>query len=220
MHRQRTRGLPGNRHRAGVATKASDVAGHKRMATCLAQSITGQRLSLDNVPVPANPLEHTLKLLSDGKPVRVLAMAPGDEWIAPTLRSLYPKAEITVDAWPTANLKLAEIEAAAKAKVRSLKPDLVLIAVPRSAGADSDEAFANSYAWIMNWSLNFGPPTWDTVVVHPSVIETTSASTERDDLIRRLVHAQDLSLIDRPGGNTSTAQEIVLKWFQQFAARP
>lgn len=195
-----------------------NMAGHKRIATCLAQSITGQRLPLDDVPVPTNPLEHTLKLLSDGKPVRILAMAPCDEWIALALRALYPKADITVDAWATTNLKLAEIEESAKARVRSLKPDLVLIAVPRSASADSDEAFANSYAWIMNWSLNFGPPTWDTVVVHPAVIDMSSA--ERDNLIRRLVNAQDLSLIDRPAGSTSTAQEILFAWFQQFTKRP
>ena len=195
-----------------------NMAGHKRMATCLAQSITGQRHSLDKVPVPTNPLEHALKLLSDGKPVRVLAMPPCDAWIAATLHSLYPKAEIIVEAWPTANLKLAEIEASAKARVRSLKPDLVLIAVPRTAAADSDESFANSFAWIMNWSLNFGSPTWDTVVVHPSAIDSTSA--ERDDLIRRLVSAQDLSLIDRPAGNISTAQELAQSWFQQFATRP
>ncbi len=41
-----------------------NMAGHKRIATCLAQSITGQRASLEDVPVPTNPIEHTLKLLA------------------------------------------------------------------------------------------------------------------------------------------------------------
>lgn len=197
-----------------------NMAGHKRIATCLAQSITGQRASLENVPVPTNPLEHTLKLLSDGKPVRVLAMPPCNDMIAPALRKLYPNAEVKIDLWPTENLSLAEIEESAKVRVRVLKPDLVLIAVPRSAATDSDEMLATSFAWVMNWSLNFGPPTWDVVVVHPAVIDGQTESSQRDNLIRRLVNAQDLSLIDRPAGSTAKAQETIQKWFEHSSERP
>ena len=196
-----------------------NMAGHKRIATCLTQTITGRRFSLDDVPVRSNPVENTLKLLSDGKPVRILAMPPYDEWIAPALRTFSPDAEITVEAWPTENLTLAEIEQSAKVRVRSLKPDLVLIAVPRNAASERDEAFAASYAWVMNWSLDFGSPTWDVVVVHPSVTDVTAQPADRDNLIRRLVNAQDLSLIDRPANSTATAQEILLEWLQQFAKR-
>ncbi len=196
-----------------------NMAGHKRIATCLAQTITGQRHSLDDVPVPPNPVENTWKLLSDGKPIRILAMQPFDEWIAPALRTSFPDAEITVEAWPTENLTLAGIEESAKVRVRSLKPDLVLIAVPRSIASDNDETFAASYAWVMNWSLNFGPPTWDVVVVHPSVSEPLSEPMDRDDLIRRLVNAQDLSLVDRPANSTAIAQEILLERLQEFAKR-
>ncbi len=194
-----------------------NMAGHKRIATCLAQTITGRRYSLDDVPVPSNPVENTLKLLSDGKPVRILAMPPYDEWIAPALRTFSPDAEISVEAWQTENLTLAEIEQSAKVRVRSMKPDFVLIAVPRNATSDSDEVFVASYAWVMNWSLDFGSPTWDVVVVHHSVADMNSKSSDRDNLIRRLVNAQDLSLIDRPANSTATAQEILLEWLQQFA---
>lgn len=196
-----------------------NMAGHKRIATCLAQTITGKRYSLDDVPVSSNPVENTLKLLSEGKAVRILAMPPYDEWIAPALRTFSPDAEITVEPWPTENLTLAEIEQSAKVRVRSLKPDLVLIAVPRNAASDSDEAFATSNTWVMNWSLNFSSPTWDVVVVHPSVTDVTSKSTDRDNLIRRLVNAQDMSLIDRPASSTATAQAILVEWLQQFAKR-
>lgn len=196
-----------------------NMAGHKRIAACLAQTITGQHHALDDVPVPPNPVENTLKLLSEGKPLRVLAMPPYDEFITPALRTFYPDAEITVEPWPTENLTLAEIEESAKVRVRSLKLDLVLIAVPRSASSDNDETFAASYAWVMNWSLNFGAPTWDVVIVHPTVTEATSEPAAREDLIRRLVNAQDLSLIDRPTNSTATAQEILLEWLRQFAKR-
>lgn len=196
-----------------------NMAGHKRIATCLAQTITGQRQSLEDIPVPSNPIENSLKLLSEHKPLRVLAMPPYDEWMAPAFHTFYPNAEITVEAWTTENLSQAEIEHSAKVRVRSLKPDLVLIAVPRSAASANDDTFVSSYAWIMNWSLNFAPPTWDVVVVHPSVTDLTPAPADRDDLIRRLVNAQDLSLIDRPVNSNATAQEILLEWLRLFANR-
>ncbi len=40
-------------------------------------------------------------------------------------------------------------------------------------------------------------------------MDIASDETERDDLIRRLVFAQDLSLIDRPAGSAASPQEIV-----------
>ena len=97
-----------------------------------------------------------------------------------------------------------------------MKPDLVLIAIPDSATADTDEAFAGSYAWTMNWSLNFGPPTWDSVVIHPSV--TNSKPGPRDELIRRLVAAQDLVLIDRKPGNTEGSERLVETWLTDALA--
>ncbi len=93
-----------------------NMDGHKRMATCLAQSILGQRPALENIAVPSNPLEHTSKLLSEGKPVRILAMSPVHESIARTLHTVYPNAEVSVDTWPIENLKLTEIEESAKAR--------------------------------------------------------------------------------------------------------
>jgi len=96
----------------------------------------------------------------------------------------------------------------------ALKPDLVLIAVPREAEADGDEEFIHSYSWIMNWSLNFGPPTWDCVVVHPSVTQPREKETPQDDLIRRLVRAQDLSLIDRPPASDEKPQTLLKTWLQ------
>lgn len=38
---------------------------------------------------------------------------------------------------------------------------------------------------------------------------------EQDSLIRRLVRAQDLSLIDRPPENTGDAKKIFQDWFRQ-----
>jgi lysophospholipase L1-like esterase len=192
-----------------------NMDGHKRLATAIAQTITGLRISLDDAPAPQPAIAKTLALLREKKPIRVLAMPPFDKLIEPAIRELFPRAEMRVESWPVDGLSLAKIEQDAKTRVRKTKPDLVLIAVPRTAAAETDEAFVNSYAWIMNWSLNFGPPTWDCVVVHPSVAEPNAKSDQRGNLVQRLVGAQDLSLIDRPLGSKADTSSILRQWLRQ-----
>ena len=110
---------------------------------------------------------------------------------------------------------LAEIENDAKQRVRRTKPDLVIIAVPRSASAGNATSFAKSFAWVMNWSLNFGPPTWDCLVIHPAVVDPTPG--EYDQLVRQLVQAQDLLLVDRPADSNATATAILTSWLKEIA---
>ena len=189
-----------------------NMAGHKSIAERLAQTITGSKVSLDNVPPLQPALQRTLARIKDNKPVRVLAMPPYDSMIEAALKQTSDRIEVEVTSWSVDGLSLAEIEQAAKARVRSMKPDLVLIAVPDSATAESDAAFASSYAWIMNWSLNFGPSTWDCVVIHPSVNDSEAKPGARDDLIRRLVAAQDLVLIHRKSGDSKKPEALIETW--------
>lgn len=197
-----------------------NMDGHQRLATALAQTVTRLRISLADVAPPQPVLAKLLPLLRDGKPVRVLAMEPFDKLIEPAIQAVHPEAKLTVEAWPVAGKTLADIEQEAMTRVRSMKPDLVLIAVPRSATADSegDASFAHTYGWIMNWSLNFGPPAWDCVVVHPSVQEPLPETSDRDTLIRQIVGAQDLSLIDRPADSHAEPAAILQDWFRQEIA--
>ena len=95
-----------------------------------------------------------------------------------------------------------------------MKPDLVILAVPANAAATSDEEFVRSYSWTLNWSLSFGHQEWDCVVVHPSVV-TPDISVPRGELIRQLVHAQDLTLIDRPNGDRSSAEVLFTNALKQ-----
>jgi hypothetical protein len=94
-----------------------------------------------------------------------------------------------------------------------MKPDLVLIAVPRTAAADSREDFIHSYSWIMNHSLSFSHRQWDCVVIHPSVAAVADVAEARQDaLVRRLVRAQDLHLVDRPKDSRAGPTEILQEW--------
>lgn len=190
-----------------------NMAGHKSIAERLARTVTGLKVSLANVPPLQPALQRTLSRIKENKPVRVLAMAPYDSMIESALQSRPTNVQVEVTSWSVDGMSLSEIEQDAKKRVRASKPDLVMIAVPRSASANTDEAFAGSFAWTMNWSLNFGPPTWDCVVVHPSVASSTGESHPGDELIRRLVKAQDLSLIERAAGNSETNEAIVAEWF-------
>ncbi len=190
-----------------------NMDGHKLFAETISKTITGKDMSLSEVGPPPNPLAHTLKLLAEGKPVTVFAMPPFDQHIAPALKSLYPNAQVTVKPWPVEGKTLAELENTAKA-VRTMKPNLVVIAVPGHLSETTPQAFHQRYSWIMNWSLSFGPQEWDVVVALPSTAKPT-LNTEvqaNEALARRLIKAQDLSLIGRSPGDESALPDLLAKW--------
>lgn len=193
-----------------------NMDGHKRLAEAIAQSVSGKEVSLKDVGPPEPAMWHTRELLAAGKPVKVLAMPPYDQWIGPALTALYPDAQVTVSCWPTEGQSLAELELAAQ-KVRAMAMDLVVIAVPASASADTPEEFHRHYSWIMNWSLSFGVQQWDVIVALPSTARTDLTATERrdDELAHRLVVAQDLHRITPPEGDTTPLPELLSAWLKE-----
>jgi len=188
-----------------------NMDGHKLMAAELAFVLTGRRVSLDDIGPPPPVLPRTTKLLKDRQPIRVLAMPPADGWIGPAMKAIASQAQVEVTTWNTAGKSLVDLEKEAQATVRAKKPDLVVLAVPRAATADGDEAYVRAYSWIMNWSLAFGLQEWDCVVVHPLVAEAGEAGP-RDALVRRLVRAQDLHLVDRPQGSNDPGELVFKSW--------
>lgn len=191
-----------------------NMDGHKLMAQELCRTITGKEVSLTNVGPLQPALVKTKSLLSSSMPVKVLAMPPFDTLIVPALKQLSPQAIIEVTAWPTAGKSLADLELAAKQTVRAMKPDLVILAVPAEVSAATDEEFFRSYSWIMNWSLSFGQQEWDCLVIHPSVA-TPDVANPRAALVRQLIKAQDLTLIDRAKDDTSSTEAIFAKALQR-----
>lgn len=193
-----------------------NMDGHKLFAEAIARSITGKPVSLKDAGPPEPALRHARALLEAGKPLKVLAMPPFDQLIGPALTRLYPGARITVTAWPTEGQSLAQIELSAR-KVRAMAMDLVLIAVPASAGAPTPEEFHKQYAWIMNWSLSFGLQQWDVVVLPPSTSKPRLTSDEQrhEAFSRRLIAAQDLNMILRAQGDETATSDLLLAWLKE-----
>ena len=116
--------------------------------------------------------------------------------------------------WPVENLTRYQLKKDASHRVRPLVPDLVIIAIPRSAKAENNEEFINTQMWIASNSLSRGKREWDALVVHPDVFEPNDGDDEEagDNLIRAIVPAQDLPLIDRASGDDREALEILSAW--------
>ena len=187
-----------------------NMAGHKRMAEELCRTIVGVNASLRDVGPLLPALVRTRALVESAKPVKVLAMPPYDTLIAGVLTKQAPGAVVELTSWPTEGKSLLELEQAANRLVRTMKPDLVILAVPATATAGTDEEFFRSYSWIMNWSLSFGHQEWDCLVVHPSVANPEVAGL-RADLIRQLIRSQDLPFIDRSVGDLTESSSLFAK---------
>lgn len=189
--------------------------GHRLIAEQIAGSITGREVSLSDLTPLRPALPHTFARLNAGQPLKVLAMQPFDQSITSALGTLSDRSEVELVVWEVAGKSLELLETEAKTKVRNLKPDLVVLAPPHSATAETREQWIRSFAWMMNWSLSFGQQEWDVVVVHPDVVAPETTSEEHADLVRRLVKAQDLTLIDRPFGSSDDAATVFLQWLQR-----
>src|SRR5207244_5524859 len=114
----------------------------------------------------------------------------------PALKEVEAKANVEVTTWPSEGQSIAQLQKAAR-KVRDMKVDLVIVAVPVGADAATTEAFIASYSWVLNWSLSFAHQQWDVIAVPPSTFQMKLSEKERQraELIRRLIGAQDLSRV-------------------------
>lgn len=197
-----------------------NMDGHKLFASVIARAITGKDDALKEVGPPVPAIPKTLSLLKAKKPIKILAMPPFDKLIGPALKELDPTATVEVTLWPTEGQTLAQLEQAAK-KCRTMGMNLIIVAVPLSADADREEQFIRSFSWVLNSSLSFGLHQWDVVAVPPSTVRSklTSKETQRDQLITRLIAAQDLSVLNRSPKNDSSLEEILTTWLKMQAPK-
>jgi hypothetical protein len=151
------------------------------------------------------------------EPIKVLAMPPYDQHIGPALQAVVPGAKVEVTPWQVASKSLTEIEQDAK-KVRGLKMDLVIVAVPYAAEAVTPQEFHRSYSWILNWSLSFGVQEWDVIAIPASTERAPrrDRETSHDARVNRLIDAQDLSAIRRrPDQKEAPIRDVLQSWLQE-----
>lgn len=192
-----------------------NMDGHKRMAEEICLATTGRAVELQRVPPPAPAIPRTLARLKSGEPIKVRAMPPYDAAIETALRAIEPNARLEIQPWRVNGQSLAQLEESAK-EVRNEKPDLVVIAVPVTADAETEERRIHSHSWIMNWALSFGLQEWDVLAIPPSVARSdlSRAEREQDRLIRQLIHAQHLAMPDRPANDRRELADWLTEWLK------
>ena len=194
--------------------------GHKQFAEVIAESISGQEVSLADVEPPADALRFTRKRLGEKQPVDVIAMPPFDRIVPDALRGRFPGAEIRVTVWPVEGQSLAAIEEWARG-VRKQKPHLVVVAVPADRTAEDEETFMRLYNWVLNWSVDFGYAHWDLMPILPSVAGTLSGEDrKREALVRRVIMGMDTRLVERPADDVRPPEEIISDWIAEQNRQP
>lgn len=194
-----------------------NMAGHKRMAEELCRTISGLETSTADLG-PLEPLLfRTRDRLAAGQTVNVIVMSPLEEAIRRIAKDSEQESLWKITRWDITGKTLSQLEQEAQQQIRPQKPDLVILTIPVNAELPDFEQKVHSISWLMNWSLDFGTGGWDCVVVHPAVIDPQQATEASQDcsLIRELVHAQDLPLIDRADSGTQPMEDLIADWFRQ-----
>ncbi|MGC9319597.1 MAG: SGNH/GDSL hydrolase family protein [Armatimonadota bacterium] len=194
-----------------------NMNGHKLIAEVIAEAISGREVSVADVPPPALQMRQSLTRKLHTLPLRAVAMPPYDELLKQALDTLPGRATtLEVTTWPVEE-SVSAMEQWAKANIRTLRPDLVVVAVPADATGPDRSSYIASYEWILNWSLDFGPGTWDCVPVLPSVTDPDLTAEERqwEDLARRLIAGKDLRPVERQPGDDAPALEILTRFIQR-----
>jgi hypothetical protein len=92
----------------------------------------------------------------------------------------------------------------------------VVVAVPADREAKDEETFVRQYAWVLNWSVDFGLARWDLLPILPSVAgELTDEQRERERLARQIVLGMDTRWMERKDGDTRPPTEIVADWIAE-----
>lgn len=196
-----------------------NMNGHKLFAEEVACVISGRRVSLNDVPPPTPAIPKTLKLLAEGQTAKVIATEPYDKMIGDALRALNPKARVEVTPWPLPHRSLDNVLEFAE-KIRGMQPDLVIVALPATVRARTEEQFIRKYSWVLAVSLSFGVQEWDVFGILPSVLtpQLTPSQRSREQLMAEIIRAYDLSAVTRPPGDEASAGEILTRWLRSQAA--
>jgi lysophospholipase L1-like esterase len=186
-----------------------NLDGHRRIAATVAKAIVGHAPSLEDVPSPAIPI--LTEKLKQRRSIRILTLLPEDATIKPALQKLWTDATIEELAAPHASLDQISKEAE---HVRGKRADLVVVGLPYNSLPGSDEDLLRVYNKLLNGCFTGGQQEWDVIVVPPSVFQSPRNEQERqhDELVKRIIRARDLPMIERPLKDARPAGELLAKW--------
>lgn len=202
-----------------------NARGHRLLAQEVVWTMTGRRVVLPDLPTLPPGLSHVAARLRARQPVRIVAMKPYDQLIAPALRRAFPDARIEVIAWDAAGRSVAEIEQQAKTFgwphygefPQEPKPDLSVVAIPAGALAANDAQFFHSYQWVVNYAMSYDPKGGDCLVVLPSVAQPELDAAERtaENLALEVVGGQDVPGLHRLPGDATPTAELFERWISE-----
>ncbi len=197
-----------------------NMNGHRLFAEVMAETITGKRVSLDDVPPPDDSLRFTLENLRAGRPVTIVAPAPYDLILPKLLKERFGDAEIKTVSWPMEDVSLADCQRWA-AKVRGLNPTLVAVAIPVAVDAASDEEFIRQSMWTLAQCAAFGAAQWDLLPILPNLAAEIPPEKKRlhETFASEVLKGCDYEIVAREAGDTRTAEEILGAWVDKVLER-
>jgi len=197
-----------------------NMTGHQRFAELMANTILDTDVSLTETEPPDDALHHTFERLSKGQPVKLVAMAPFDTLVPQLLKdSHFPDAEFEVTRWPSQDQSVADLANFGR-RIRSLKPHLVIPAVPRAAIAEAPDTWRQDYEWMLNFSFAFGGRPWDVVPILPLTgNETTDEFSSNSAIARRIVLGKDVRFIERADSDNRSRKDMVAAWIAEQKQR-
>ncbi|MEQ9407440.1 MAG: GDSL-type esterase/lipase family protein [Fuerstiella sp.] len=189
-----------------------NMTGHIEFAELIAEVITQKAVTLDGTAVPHDALHHTFDQLSEGKPVKLVAMPPYDTMLPELLKQHFPDAEFNVTTWPTDGQSVTRLAAWAQ-RIRGQQPDLVVPAVPAETTADSQDIFIRDYEWVLNYSFQFAGRPWDVVPVLATVAgKPKDAQRTNLTLARKIITGKDVAFVERAADDDRTPRDLVAAW--------
>jgi len=197
------------------------MAGHKRMAERVAETLSGRAVSLADVTAEQPVCETAITRLKDGTPVVLAATEALAPLVAAAVSNRFPKAVFTVTPLPVKAKTFAAFANGCRG-VRSQAPALVFLSpAPDLLMFDDEEAFVRQISWAVNWSLPFAGSAWTAVGVDPALWLPGEEEPDRAEgcrLFEAVVRAHDLDWIARPSGMKAGLAAALDRWFSAQAA--
>jgi len=199
-----------------------NLAGHRRLATTVAEALIGSDVVVFDDAKPAGPaLPHVRKLIADERQIKVLAMPPYDEWVVPAIAKVRPRASVQVSRWKVEGKTLKDMASDAE-QVRSQRPDLVIVAIPLFASNDLQDQWARSYCDVLSESFSYVNQQWDVLALPPSLERSLELPHEQaqDERSKRLIQAFDLPRVARAAHDVRPARQLFEEWLlEELRAR-